>query len=56
MDHNAVKDNERSLILDLIADIFEYNSIREMIDLLMNSTDEAISSLIWIPERLKQES
>ncbi|MEX0982567.1 MAG: hypothetical protein WD577_14595 [Bacteroidales bacterium] len=50
--YESVNVNERSHILNSIADKFEINSIQEMIDLLINPTEEAISSLIWIPERL----
>jgi hypothetical protein len=50
--YDSVNESERSPLLDLIADRFELHSIREMIDLLMNPTEEAISSLIWIPDRL----
>lgn len=46
---------ERTLQLDLIAQEFDKNVIREMIDLLLNPSQDAIDSLIWLPKRLKEQ-
>jgi len=50
-----LNENEKQVINKEINGLFSEMFINEIIDLLLNPSKEAIDSLIWIPERLKNK-
>ena len=53
MGKTGLEVNERRTILNSVTDKFGENLIKEMIDLLMNPTRDAVNFLVWVPDRLK---
>lgn len=51
-----IEDNERESIKDSIKNILGKNKIIEIIDSLRFPSKEAIESLVWIPDRLKNNN
>lgn len=49
-----VQEEEKQELMITIQEAFDEFVIIEMIDLLFNPSEEAIESLIWLPERLKK--
>ena len=51
-----LNENEKQVLIKEIKELFNEAFINEIIDLLLNPSKEAIDSLIWIPERLKNNN
>lgn len=48
-----LNENEKQVLIKEIRELFSEAIINEMLNMLLNPSKEAIDSLIWIPERLK---
>lgn len=50
---DAIKEEERQLVLKQVYGSFGALRVNEIIDLLLNPPKESIQSLLWKPDRLK---
>jgi 6-pyruvoyl-tetrahydropterin synthase len=53
--YEPITNKETLKVVEEIINSFDDNVIKEMEDLLLNPSREAIASLIWLPDRLKRQ-
>ena len=52
---DALEKDERQQVIQLLDESLEASVVNEIIDLLLNPPKDSIQSLLWKPERLKNE-
>lgn len=52
---DAIKEDERQLVLKQLLESFGSLRVNEIIDLLLHPPKESVQSLLWKPERLRTE-